>query len=150
MLRSTRRSWILAVLLLAVQCHPLPAQAVTADQLTPAEQAALAEVQAKGDAWAAQRVAALEYILSTKPTVTLPETVKVLQGRDLIVSYDPPYVELVIPPRKEGLPPEIDWKVLLPTNESKSFVPSPGTPWWFWLAVLGAAIGGAALDRALK
>ena len=118
--------------------------------MTPAEKTALAEIQTKGDAWAAQRVAALEYILATKPNVVPFETVKVLQGDDLYVSYVPPFLELVLPPRKEGLPPPIDWKVPLAPSVSKNFVPKADLPWWFWPVVVASAIGGAALDRALK
>ena len=145
MLRSIRHEVVIVALLLCA----LSACPQTVD-LTPSEQAALSEIQAKGLPWAAQRIAALEYILAAVPTATFPDMVEVLDGRDLHVYWSGPYLDLTIAPRKEGLPPPIQWKVPLPTASVARFVPPPQTPWWVWPTVGLSLAAGVALGAALK
>ena len=138
------------MILFVVNVAWIHAQAVTEDQLTDAEKGALAEIQQKGLPWAAQRVAALEYILSAKPKTEMPTMVRTLTGDELHVSWSPPGLRIFLAPRKDALPPPIDWTVILPTSDDKHFVPRQGMPEWVWLVVAAAFMGGVAADRALK
>jgi hypothetical protein len=124
-------------------------QQVTEDQLNASEKAALAEIQQKGLPWAAQRVAALEYILAAQPQVAMPTMVRALEGRDLFVGWDPPQLVANLPPREVGLPPPIVWKIPLPTSHDVNFIPEQPQPWWLWPSEALAFVLGAAADHAL-
>ena len=110
-------------------------------------------IQQNGIDWAADRIVALDYILKTTPTLQRPQLVKAIQGDALYLAWQPAYIEVTVPPRLPNLPPPIDYKVPMPEDVSKHFIPPPDYTWAWILGSAASALaltGGLLLGHALK
>jgi hypothetical protein len=99
---------------------------------------------ANGVSTIARKISALDFILQAVPVVTLPQRVLVVDGEDLVMSWQPGYVELTV--AKPNTAPYLVYRISQPAERVKGLVPHD-SPWPVICGILaGALISTAAMD----
>lgn len=84
------------------------------------------------------------------PQATLPETLYLLDGRDLVVHYNPGFVLVDVPPyvTDQGKVPELQFKIMLEDKRLKDFAPAEKI-WPTLAGLLVAALGSTVAEAVL-
>jgi hypothetical protein len=107
---------------------------------TITEDDALAWIHRVGDQVVAET---LVKINNDTPAVTLPATIYLLDGRDLVVSHDPKSIDV-------SLPPYIHYTIQLPDERVKDFAPRGPSPLRVVISLIAGATIAVVADEMLQ
>jgi hypothetical protein len=101
------------------------------------QEQALAKIAEWGPDATARKIVALDFILQAQPLVMLPETITLLDGRDLVLAHDPKWITV-------DVSPYLHYTILLDDKRIAGFVPKPNV----WSVVVSVVVSALVVMTA--